>query len=152
MTMTMNRRFGGEGRGMTLRRATRVAATGVGTTNGGDDMIHLTTNPMAVAVGDVLAIARAIIIVAAMEAKSTRRSTAAVVAGVMTPTKKMMGVSTNVRVGNATTAVATTTTMAMVLSRRRMAKTVTTRPCQRAIRRDSRMLPNSAWRRPKDGP
>ena len=53
-----------------------MAATGVGTTNGGDDMIHLTTNPMAVAVGDVLAIARAIIIVAAMEAKSTRRSTA----------------------------------------------------------------------------
>lgn len=96
---------------MTLRRATRAAATGVGTTNDGDDMIHLTTNPMAVAVGDVLAIARAIIIAAAMEAKRTRRSTATVVAGVMTPTKKMMGVSTNV--GNATTAVATTT-MAMV--------------------------------------
>ena len=136
---------------MTLRRATRVAATGVGTTNGGDDMIHPTTNPMAaVAVGDVLAIARAIIIVAAMEAKSTRRSTAAVVAGVMTPTKKMMGVSTNV--GNATTAVATTMAMAMVFPRRRMAKTVTTRPCQRAIRRDSRTLPNSTWRRPKYGP
>ena len=134
---------------MTLRRATRAAATGVGTTNDGDDMIHLTTNPMAVAVGDVLVIARAIVIAAAMEAKSTRRSTAAVVAGVMTPTKRMMGVSTNV--GNATTAVATTT-MAMVASRRRMAKTITTRPCQRAIRRDSRTLPNSAWRKPKYGP
>lgn len=135
---------------MTLRRATRAAATGVGTTSDGDDLIHLTTNPMAVAVDDMIAIARAIIIIAAMEVEGTRRSTATVVvAGVMTPTKKMMGVSTNV--GNATTAVATTT-MAMVLSRRRMAKTVTTRPCQRAIRRDSRTLPNSAWRRPKYGP